>query len=533
MFAAGGESLRHDGGASRYTRRDRRGDVSELDEMLRRCLAARADSLQFRPGQPPLLFIRGEASPLPGAPLAPAAVSGLMAAVVDADQLAALAARGQADGEHAVAGLGRFQYRVRRLPEGMAVAFRPIERTAGQPGSGPARAVSPGPGFASAPPAAEAAPEPVEAIDDPAWLARFRRAADIHGLLHAMIAERAADLVLSTGRAPRVRKVGEYREVEGVEIDERRLLAALGEHLTPARRQRLDDEGSLDLGFELAAGGERHRFRVNLFRTMSGLAAAWRPVWGQVPELDTLRLPPAVAELVEFPYGLVLVAGPTGAGKSTTLCALVERINRTRRRHVITLEDPIEYLFRDRLSIIHQREIGVHVDSFPAGLRAALREAPDVIFVGEMRDLDTIAAAITAAETGHLVLSTLHSGSAQQAIDRIVDVFPEHQQAQIRFQLADVLRAVLVQKLLVTGDGRRRVPAIELVRVNYAIAAMIRERRTHQFATTINSGRREGMVPFDVSLAELVRAGELDPETAARAARDPNFFRRALDGATG
>ncbi|MCB9550663.1 MAG: PilT/PilU family type 4a pilus ATPase [Myxococcales bacterium] len=348
-----------------------------------------------------------------------------------------------------------------------------------------------------------------------------------------MIAERAADLVLSTGRAPRVRKVGEYREVDGITIDERRILDALGEHLTPARRQRLDDEGSLDLAIELAGEGGRHRFRANIFRTMTGLAAAFRPVWDQVPDLDALRLPAAVAELIEFPYGLVLVAGPTGAGKSTTLCALVERINRTRRRHVITLEDPIEYLFRDRMSVIHQREIGVHVESFPAGLRAALREAPDVIFVGEMRDLDTIAAAITAAETGHLVLSTLHSGSAQQAIDRMVDVFPEHQQAQIRFQLAEVLRAVLVQRLLVTGDGRRRVPAIELVRVNYAIAAMIRERRTHQFTTTINSGRREGMLPFDVSLAELVRAGELDAETATRAARDPNYFRRALEGATG
>ena len=545
--------------------------MSDLHEMLHRLVTARADSLQFRPGQPPLLFIRGEPSPLPGPPLSPALVSTLMETVVDPDQLALLVARGQADGAYEIADLGRFHYRVRRLPEGMAVAFRPVEIHRGQrTGPTPTQPTAPAtpsaaplPGASAAPPpgapavslpAAPAAPpapapapspptppraarapiaSPLESIDDPAWLRPFRRATTIHHLLYAMVETHAADLVLSTGRPPRVRKVGEYREVEGIAIDQDRLLDALGDQITPARRHRLETEGSLDLGFELPTDTAHHRFRVNLFRTMSGLAAAFRPIWSQIPDLDTLGLPAQIEDLIEFPYGLVLVAGPTGAGKSTTLSALVERINRTRRRHVITLEDPVEYLFRDRLSIIHQREVGVHVESFPAGLRAALREAPDVILLGEMRDLDTIAAAITAAETGHLVLSTLHSGSASQAIDRMIDVFPEHQQQQIRTQLADVLRAVLVQRLLVTGDGTRRVPVVELVRVNYAIAAMIRERRTHQFATTIMSGRKEGMLPFDHSLAELVRAGEIDPDAAMRAARDPNYFRRALDGSSG
>ncbi len=529
-----------------------------LTEMLRTLTGAGADSLQFRPGQPPLLFKGGEPRALDGGPLSQAALSQLMDAVVDADQLAALVARGQVDGVY-VHESGRFQYRVRRLPEGMAVAFRPTGKRSPGKGSRPApripaprirtEAPEPEPEVAGPPPRASGVVPPVasararppsaparedeslQAIDEPPWLARFRQCRTLTDMLRLMMLERASDLVLSTGRDPRVRKIGDYRAVTGHTVREKALLETLGDMMTPARKARLEEEGSVDLGFELPAdGADRHRFRVNVFRTISGLAAAFRPVWGEVPGLGELRLPEAIAELGEFPYGLVMVCGPTGSGKSTTLSALVEHINAHHRRHILTLEDPIEYLFEDKQSIIHQREVGVHVTSFAAGLRDGLREAPDVILVGEMRDLETIAAAITAAETGHLVLSTLHSGSASQAIDRMIDIFPEHQQQQIRMQVADVLRAVVTQRLLPTHDGSSRVPVVEIVRANYAIANMIRERRTHHFTTAIQSGRKDGMLPFDTSLAELVRQGDLSREAALRVARDAKHLRTMLDG---
>jgi len=226
--------------------------------------------------------------------------------------------------------------------------------------------------------------------------------------------------------------------------------------------------------------------------------------------------------------GLVLLNGPAGSGKSTTLAALVSEINRTRATHVITLEDPIEYLHTPQRSLIHQREVGSHVESFSSGLRAALRESPDVILVGEMRDLETISLALTAAETGHLVLSTLHSGTGAMAIDRIIDVFPDAQQAQVRIQLASVLRAVVTQRLLPAQEPGERVPAVEVLRASYAIAAQIRERKTHQLATQIQLGQDEGMIPLERSLVELVRTGRITRETALAAARSPEELQRWL-----
>jgi twitching motility protein PilT len=284
-------------------------------------------------------------------------------------------------------------------------------------------------------------------------------------------------------------------------------------------------EGNLDLAYELQdAAGRTRRFRVNIFQHLEGVATAWRPIWDEVPSFEMLRLPKQILELSHLPYGLILITGPTGSGKSTTLSALIEYINQTFQKHIITLEDPIEYRFKDRESVIHQREVGIHVDSFSTGLRSALRESPDVILVGEMRDQDTIAAALTAAETGHLVLSTLHSGHSAQAIDRIIDVFPEHQQQQVRVQLADVIRAVVTQRLLPTLDGNKRVPAVELVQATYAVANTIREGRTHQLTSLIQAGIKNGMIPFDISLAGLVNEGLVDAEVAARLARDKTFF---------
>ena len=213
-----------------------------------------------------------------------------------------------------------------------------------------------------------------------------------------------------------------------------------------------------------------------------------RPIWDEIP-LGSLNLPAELENILQIEQGLVLVTGPTGSGKSTTVAALLDRLNQNSYHHIVTLEDPIEYRFNDACSLVHQREIGTHLQSFSMGLRAALREAPSAIFVGEMRDLETISAALTAAETGHLVVSTLHSGSCIQAIDRMIDVFPEHQQQQVRVQLSDVLRAVVSQRLLPRRNSPVRVPACEILMVNYAVSNLIRERRTHQLKTQLQTDK--------------------------------------------
>ncbi|MCB9524888.1 MAG: PilT/PilU family type 4a pilus ATPase [Myxococcales bacterium] len=398
-------------------------------------------------------------------------------------------------------------YRARQTPNGPAVAFRP------------------GAAVAAAEPVAARAPAAPAAAAPGEW---GWPTEDVDALLSAVVERRAADLLLSSGREARVRIMGGFERIPGAVFDDQRILAVFGDDFTAERRETLEHKGNVDLAYQLTHRGRRHRFRVNVFRQMDGLAAAFRPIWDTVPTLQDLNLPPQLLELAEFPYGLVLMTGPTGSGKSTTLATLIEHLNRTWQRHIVTLEDPIEYVFSQGQSIVHQREVGHHVHSFATGLRAALREAPDVILVGEMRDLETIAAALTAAETGHLVLSTLHSGSAAQAIDRIIDIFPEHQQGQVRIQLADVLRAIVTQRLLPRADRPGRIPAIELVKVNYAFSNLIRDKRTHQFQTQIQTGRNEGMIPFDVSLVDWVRRGAVDPEVALRAARDRRFVEAQL-----
>ena len=291
----------------------------------------------------------------------------------------------------------------------------------------------------------------------------------------------------------------------------------------------MESAGSVDLPWVAPDVDEGpQRFRVNVFTQAHGLAVALRPINRHAPSFAELNLPDSIGGLVGASGGMVLVVGPTGSGKSSTLAAMLETVNRTCARHVITLEDPIEFVYQPRRCLIHQREVGTHVESFSAGLRAALRECPDMILVGEMRDRETVAMALTAAETGHLVLSTLHSGSASMAIDRIVDIFPEHQQGQIRQQVAGSLRAVLTQQLLSGVRPGTRYPAIELLTVNYAVGALIREGKTHQLASQIQTGREDGMVAFEASLFELLRAGKIAREVAVAAARDPAELQRRL-----
>ncbi len=341
----------------------------------------------------------------------------------------------------------------------------------------------------------------------------------------------ASDLFFSTGEQPRIRVGGVIEAAAGPAPGREHILGLAGGELDEERRAELEERGSVDLGLELVIAGSRRRFRASLFSHHHGLAVALRPIRERAPSLEELNLPGDLRTLGYLPHGLVLVTGAAGSGKSTTLASLVEHINRTRACHIITLEDPIEFEHANRRSIVHQREVGRHVESFSAGLRAALRESPDVILVGEMRDQPTIAAALTAAETGHLVLSTLHTGDAASAIDRIIDAFPGHQQPQARLQLASCLRAVVTQILVPSAQRPGRVPAIEKLVITDGVACQIRDGRNHQVSSLIQAGAGEGMVTLERSLSSLVRAGKITLETAVHHARDERGLRNLVGNA--
>ncbi|OIQ07681.1 type IV pilus twitching motility protein PilT [Neomoorella thermoacetica] len=309
-------------------------------------------------------------------------------------------------------------------------------------------------------------------------------------------------------------------------------IGTLGESLLEEERhrQRFLEKGSVDLACSLKGIS---RFRLNVYRQRGTVALAARALARDIPSLDGLfsfyhDLPQTLKRLALLPRGLILVTGPTGSGKSTTLAAMVDWINKQAERHIITLEDPIEYLHRHGKSIVNQREVGEDVESFAEGLRAALREDPDVILVGEMRDWETMATAISAAETGHLVLSTLHTRTAADAVERIIDAFPPHQQQQIRIQMAGVLEGVISQQLLPRRDDSGRVAAVEVLVATPAVRALIREGKTHQLPSAIQTGAREGMLPMDKALAQLYLAGIVEREAALERAVDGEILKRFI-----
>jgi twitching motility protein PilT len=309
------------------------------------------------------------------------------------------------------------------------------------------------------------------------------------------------------------------------ELGDGELLALLAPFLDDAHRARLASAGDVDLAIAIPREGRdgEHRFRCSLFRAFAGLSAVLRPIRATAPTLAELRLPEEIARFAELREGLVLFTGAAGSGKSTSLVAMVEHLARVRAAHVVTLEDPVEYVFSGGRAVIHQREVGAHLPTFADGLRAALRESPDVILLGEMRDPETIAAAVTAAETGHLVLSTLHAGSAPSAIERVIDAFPEHVQRNARGRIADVLRAVITQRLLPARDGGR-VPALEILPANAAVANLIREGKAYQLPGVLQTGREAGMVPMARAIADWVRAGVVARDVAMAHAPDPTHL---------
>lgn len=338
--------------------------------------------------------------------------------------------------------------------------------------------------------------------------------AQIRSLVEFAIAAQASDLHLSAGVPPIVRVFGSIRAVPGWDkLAPDDIKAMLSPLLTDTQRSQLEERGQVDLSFGVQGLG---RFRCNISKQRGSWALALRVISSAIRSLEDLGLPEILHDLAHLRDGLILVTGPTGSGKSTTLAAMIDIINRERQGVIITLEDPIEFLHHHKKCVVNQREVGTDTTSFADGLRAALRSDPDVILVGEMRDLETIAIALTAAETGHLVLSTLHTRGAAKTIDRIIDVFPPESQYQIRVQLSTVLEAVISQQLLPRKDARGMVPAVEVMVGTPAIRNMIREEKVHQIPAMIETGARFGMQTMKAAVEELIRKGLVDESALFR-----------------
>lgn len=339
----------------------------------------------------------------------------------------------------------------------------------------------------------------------------------------------ASDLHLTSGLPPMVRKNGVLIQAEGFEpFDCKQIEACAKEMMSESGyTPGTDVLEEMDFCYEADDGS---RNRVNVYRQQKKMTIALRMLSAYIPTMEELRLPGILKELAMMKRGMILVTGPTGSGKSTTLASAIDFINEKRKEHVITIEDPVEYVHEHKNCMVNQRELGVDTNSFAAALRAALREDPDIILVGEMRDLETIASAVTAAETGHLVFSTLHTTGAAQTIDRIIDVFPPFQQQQIRTQLASVLKAVISQQLVPTKDGKGRTAALEVLLVTDAVANMIRENKCHQIASVLQTGGKLGMQSMDGHLIELVRSHSITPEAAVDYGIDKNMLIKKLFG---
>ena len=296
--------------------------------------------------------------------------------------------------------------------------------------------------------------------------------------------------------------------------------------LTEAQRQHFEQRHDLDFAYELPGVG---RFRANFLQQRQGIGAVFRVIPNRIPSLEELALPQAVSNLVRLEQGLVLVTGPTGSGKSTTLAAMIDHINQEYDKHIVTIEDPLEFIHPNKTSLVTQREVGTHTSSFAAALRAVLREDPDIILIGELRDLETIALAMTAAETGHVVFGTLHTRTAASTVDRLIDVFPPDQQGQIRTMLAETLKGVIAQQLLVCADRQGRIAAVEMLMGTTALSNLIREGKTYQIPSIIQTGRREGMQTMDQAILELLRAKRITPQEAYRKAIDKETYRQYLE----
>jgi len=349
---------------------------------------------------------------------------------------------------------------------------------------------------------------------------------NLRALLEEMIEKQASDLHVTAGERPKLRVDGDMTDSSAPEVlTAKDTLQLAYSVLTENQKKRFETEDELDFSFGIQ---NLARFRGNVFKQRGCVAMVIRMIPFNVRTFQDLGLPPIVAKLAERPRGLILVTGPTGSGKSTTLAAMIDKINKERKGHIITVEDPIEFIHRHQGCIVNQREVGTDTKSFSTALKYALREDPDVILVGEMRDLETIAAALTIAETGHLALATLHTNSAAESINRIIDVFPHNQQSQVRAQLAFVLEGVMTQTLLPKAKGRGRVMAMEIMVATPAIRALIRDEKIHQIYSAMQSGKKYGMQTMNDALYQLYVAGDVSEDECLRASGDPREFYRMI-----
>ncbi len=335
----------------------------------------------------------------------------------------------------------------------------------------------------------------------------------------------ASDVHITVGIPPKMRVNGKLITMEGPKLLPPDTMEIAIHVMNEKQRQHFEENGEVDMSFAIAGEG---RYRVNVYKQRGSNAMAFRYVGITIPSPESLGVPQSVIDLYQKKRGLVLVTGPTGSGKSTTLASIIDTVNNNREAHVITLEDPIEYLHQHKKSIVNQREIGLDSNNYAKALRAALREDPDVILVGEMRDFETISTAITAAETGHLVFSTLHTIGAASTVDRVIDVFPPHQQQQIRVQFANVLEAVISQQLIPMVNGEGRVAAFEVLHNNPAVRNLIREGKTHQLTSVMQTNRKMGMITMDDALTQLYQEYKISREMALQFAQDQESLKNKL-----
>jgi twitching motility protein PilT len=349
---------------------------------------------------------------------------------------------------------------------------------------------------------------------------------DFADILLEVISLNASDLHLTAGAHPMVREKGRLRPLEHYPVlnpqDTREVVYSI---LNNDQRKRLETDWQIDLSYSVPG---KARFRVNAYFQRAAIGAVLRTIPQDIPRIEDLGVPPVLLDMTRKPRGFVLVTGPTGSGKSTTLAAMVDRINEERHEHIMTVEDPIEFLHRHKNCVVNQRELGTDAHSFSDALKAALRQDPDVILVGEMRDLETMETALTAAETGHLVFATLHTQDTSQTVDRIVDAFPTAQQSQVRVQLAMALQGIVTQQLLPTADGKGRVVACEVLIPTPAVRNLIREGKTHQIYSALQTGGQHGMQTMDAALVELVNRNKITREFAIKRSGTPEELKRLL-----
>lgn len=410
-------------------------------------------------------------------------------------------------------------------PAGVPTAPRPVTPTAAPV----ARPPQPGPAAAPARPAAPVAPSSTGIPSRPMSQAGRPTIANsdeeseltIDDLLRLIVEKQGSDLHLTVGSPPMLRLQGKLWPTDLPVLNPKESRRLIFQFLNNDQRERFEKDLELDISYELP---DVARYRCNIFMTRLGLGAVFRVIPTEIKSLADLRMPSVLGDLARRNKGLILVTGPTGSGKSTTLAAMVDQVNNERQDHILTIEDPIEFVHKHKTCIVNQRELGVNTRSFANALRAALREDPDIILVGELRDYETISLAVTAAETGHLVFATLHTPSAAQSVDRIVDVFPAHQQDQIRTQLADALQGIIAQQLIPTMDGMSRAVALEILINTPAVSNLIRENKTFQLPSIMQTSKQLGMQTMDQSLMDLVKSRKISPQEAYRRAFDKKAF---------